>query len=1279
MSTEANSNSQQTVQLPFTTSHAFIIGINAYEHLTPLSTAVNDANELARRLSQQHGFQVHPPLLDGNHKAITKLLTKDIPNLVGEDDRVLFYFAGHGIALDGEGGPNGYLVAADTRPGEEDTLVPMKLLHDSLTDLPCRHGLLILDCCFSGAFKWSSGFRDVLFDLPKVIYEERFWRYCKDQAWQVITSAAHDQKAVDIITNQSLGLREEGSGKHSPFAASLFEALDGAGDVIPAGHGDGVMTATEIYTYLRDTVESTTTENAKRQSPSMVSLQRHDKGEFIFLHPSHRFNLPPTPDRNPFMGLSSYNEDDTSLFFGRDRVVEALLEKIETQQLTVVSGASGTGKSSVIKAGVLPRLRNAGRTILPIIRPGKEPLQTLATELPDFDEQASTGQPVLVIDQYEELITQCLHPEERVAFERKIAQWLKKYPEVDIILSVRADFEPQFESETLKSWWPEGRFVVPSFSLDEVREVITRPAAQVVLFYEPEDLVDQISEEVSQAPGALPLLSFTLSELYHSYLKSGREDRALTEADYQKLGGVIGALRTRADAEYDSLSEVEQASMRKLMLRMVSLEGGELAGKRVYSEDLHFTDIGESMRIRDIANRLVEARLLLKGKDLQGRTYIEPAHDALVRAWRRLYEWIKELGEDKIHLQAKLTLAVTDYNQLLATAPKKAANLLWNNNPNLNLLEPRLTDKSHTLNALEETFVTTSVLRRKKLKRRNWSIAAAVVLGLGALSIFGVLQMKQAAANDLDATIQKMTIDARRLTNEDPIRALRVIELGYNTAKAHELNTQQFTEMLINLVYKGTRFQLHPNQNYTQDKLKQARGLRNNTLRVSGSYIYEYTSNGNLINSYYPVTPDDPDALSGPLPELLDKAYYSPEGRYIIAEEDPEAIDENVSGSPNLYIYSRDGSLLLRAYGEDDRNDMGFFGFPFFFDQNGYVYRYSTGKVQKYTRIYRMMDLDGQLRRFEVLAPHDDLVLFANLDLGNESHPSAFSLSPSGDFIAVGTSTGMVKVYSFDKNKEILSLPSNASGRITELAFFDNETILGVNGSRYYPMEQSLTYNRNSYSHPDEPEVNPINQESISFSGIQPSHITYTAEVVGLVNASKEVLIASDDSFEARHMVYTSISDDGRYFYWNEDMYAIDPDLIFSLINDYGVLGELATVDISAYTESLPEDLRATILPMLSQSPSTRSRPRTNRAQAAPTQETAPAPEAPLTIYGKLTGDNVRMRQSPVDGAEITQVRINQRVQVLGKTVPQSDGHVWYQIVYNGQEGWMRSDFVLIE
>ena len=142
------------------------------------------------------------------------------PRLVAADDRVVFYFAGHGIAADGDDGPAGYLVPADADPTDLKTLVPMAELQAALQALPCRHLLLILDCCFSGAFQWASRTRAIGSLMPKRIYKERFDRFVFDRAWQVITSAAYDQKALDVLQGRATGDRglADDPGRRGAFA-----------------------------------------------------------------------------------------------------------------------------------------------------------------------------------------------------------------------------------------------------------------------------------------------------------------------------------------------------------------------------------------------------------------------------------------------------------------------------------------------------------------------------------------------------------------------------------------------------------------------------------------------------------------------------------------------------------------------------------------------------------------------------------------------------------------------------------------------------------------------------------------------------------------------------------------------------------------------------------------------------------------------------------------------------------------------------------------------------
>ena len=587
-------SSEDQQALHFSRHHAFIVGIDAYEKVSPLKTAVNDARELARVLAEKQHFDAHEPLLNARGDALRTLLGETMPRLVAADDRVLFYFAGHGIAADGDDGPAGYLVPADADPTDLKTLVPMAELQDALQALPCRHLLLILDCCFSGAFQWASRMRAIGSLMPKRIYKERFDRFVFDPAWQVITSAAYDQKAMDVLQGRATGdrgLAATAAGEaHSPFALALFDALAGDADFRTGREGDGVITATEVYAYVRDRVEPETLDvgQSKRQTPGFFPLRKHDKGEFIFLHPKHRLNLPPIPARSPYKGLQSFDESDKALFYGRDRAIRELQERCDAVRLLVVSGASGTGKSSVVKAGLLPLLREAGHHILPVIRPGLHPLAALEQALTDIG-AAGAAKAVLLIDQFEELITRCPDENEREAFLRRLRQVVDDEARIHrVIITVRSDFEPQVSGGDLKAAWNAGRCTVPPFSLEELKEIIVMPTMQEVLIFDPPELVDDIVGDVVQSPGALPLLAYALSELYEAYRASGRQDRALRKTDYERLGGVMGALRSKADSLYQTLKPEQQATMRKIMLRMVSVEG-DLAGRRVPIDDLDYS------------------------------------------------------------------------------------------------------------------------------------------------------------------------------------------------------------------------------------------------------------------------------------------------------------------------------------------------------------------------------------------------------------------------------------------------------------------------------------------------------------------------------------------------------------------------------------------------------------------------------------------------------------------------------------------------------------------
>jgi WD40 repeat protein len=847
----------------FSHNRAVVIGINNYGNgISSLHNAVNDAKKLIEILRQQHGYQVWVSLDEvATLKNLNKLLEETLPEQVKSDDRLIFYFAGHGIALNGDEGPEGYLIPQDAKLGDIQSYLPMTKLQDSLSELPCRHFLGILDCCFAGAFRWSST-RDFS-TTPEVIHKERYDRFIEDPAWQVITSAAYDQKALDAF---SLDTQRGQVGQHSPFAAALIEALAGEADLYPPAingkqSGDGVITATELYLYLRDRIEPATEGYRHRQTPGIWPLKKHDKGEYIFLNPGHELNLPPAPpldeSQNPYRGLESFDEQHSRLFFGRTALTEKLCDFVCEHPLTVVVGASGSGKSSLVKAGLVSHLRQPepnqtkqGRRIdlepsqqkhhhkqqqwriLAPMRPGESPfralnitlaqeeipvvpisnqtyeqaLESFSARMADWCQLNPNSKLLLVVDQLEELITLCRDDQERKNFLHFLTKAVNNYPEhLRLVLTLRSDFEPQFQDTHLKDYW--ARFPVPAMTRAELRQAIEEPASAKVMFFKSDDpqnpLIDQLIDEVAEMPGALPLLSFTLSELYLKYLKRQRSaqyrgetiERAITEADYRELGGVARSLTQRADAEYEELVNQDKAyeqTIRHVMLRMVAVGGGELARRRVPLSELEYP-ASENERRQEVIRRFSAARLLVEGQDTEGNPYVEPAHDALVRGWAKLLTWQQEKQESLI-LQRRVTPAAFEWkskeqppgflgkatplvnsvvqnlysdenllNKIKAKfirlwrrqpdkqgrSREKQVQFLWNANPYLEVLNKELKSNDNWFNWVEAEFVQQSVLQKHKNSALGWSIATAVFLGLSGLTILALWNLRQAVIGQM--------------------------------------------------------------------------------------------------------------------------------------------------------------------------------------------------------------------------------------------------------------------------------------------------------------------------------------------------------------------------------------------------------------------------------------------------------------------------------------------------------------------------------------------------
>lgn len=755
----------------FRRSLAVLVAVDRYGNgIPPLRTPVADAEKLAVILSRDHGFETEIIADENATRPHLQAFLADLQDRVGPDDRVLFYFAGHGIAVDSDKGPEGYLLLQDADRNSTKQYLSMVKLNEALSKLSCRHMLAILDCCFAGAFRWS-GTRDLVL-APEDLHQERYSWFVRDAAWQAITSAAHDQKALDVAAEEPLGKRDD-TQHHSPFAKALMDGLAGAADRRRAdGTGDGVITATELYLYLEERLMPDVGSGRPRQTPLLWPLAKHDKGQFVFLAPGRNLDLPPAPkldsNANPWRGLKPYESAHSDLFFGRRAASDQLLERVLNERFVVVAGPSGIGKSSLVRAGVLPRLPSRFRPI--ILRPslpGPTPFASLAAALREDavfaavapDDHALKANPaaltdwieahgkdheiLLVIDQAEELITLGHNEEVAEKFVRLIAHALDRGSHrFRAIFTVRSEFEPQFTQSSLSDRWPPARYLVPQMTQDELRRVIEGPAAVKVMRFESADLVDKLVNEVVQMPGALPLLSFALSEMYAHYLRRRRDDRVLTEDDYKALqGGVTGSLRVSANQVVDGVDVLHQETTRRVLERLVSVESGEFARRRVSKHEFEARDAGEKVRVQEVLKRLDEARLIITD-EVGTKPHFELAHDALILGWNRLHTWVRQDAA----LIADLRRLTPDAEEWVSTAKQKSG-LLWSDSARLGTIRRLQAAASPGLNETESAFAEASIRRawRNKLVRVALGILLVVAAGAAIYTFVTGQQAQQLA------------------------------------------------------------------------------------------------------------------------------------------------------------------------------------------------------------------------------------------------------------------------------------------------------------------------------------------------------------------------------------------------------------------------------------------------------------------------------------------------------------------------------------------------------
>ncbi|MDX2093571.1 MAG: protein kinase [Kofleriaceae bacterium] len=467
-------------------------------------------------------------------------------------------------------------------------------------------------------------------------------------------------------------------------------------------------------------------------------------------------------EESPYAGLAAYRTGDGKRFVGREREIEALANRLVRASMLAVLGPSGVGKSSFIHAGVMARLAEHYELIS--MRPGRQPLHTLAslpaingdashpddiiTRLRALGDRAPRGV-VLVIDQFEELVTLCHDPLQRRTFAEVLASAADDTRgSVRVVVTVRDDFASMLESEPAF----HGRFdvfVLGTPPEEALRRIVTLPASRAGVTVDPEVVDDMVAEVVGR-PGSLPLLSFTAAQLWKT---RDRTMRKITREAYRALGGVAGALSTYADQIYGNLARRDQEAVRSLFARLVAADGTRVPSPRRELEQLPDA--------RGVLAHLIDARLLVVRED-DGADIVEIVHECLAERWERLARWRTEDAADRA-LLADVRIAARRWDEA-----GRRADLLARGEA---LLEHRkLATRAVVLTDVERAFIAAAVGAERRTRRlRALLVAGAMTVLAGAALVMAYLrheaqQSRRTAEHSAVAAHQAAQLAEERLT-----------------------------------------------------------------------------------------------------------------------------------------------------------------------------------------------------------------------------------------------------------------------------------------------------------------------------------------------------------------------------------------------------------------------------------------------------------------------------------------------------------------------------------
>ncbi|MCC5661165.1 hypothetical protein LC608_30230 [Nostoc sp. XA010] len=666
----------------------------------------------------------------------------------------------------------------------------------------------------------------------------------------------------------------------------------------------------------------------------------------------------------PYRGLFHFSPDDAEYFFGREVFIEELFRATQTRNFIPVLGASGSGKSSVVFAGLVPKLQQEGHWLFTHFRPGANPFYGLAEALvplytPDLDDTDRIAQTrklsnyfcngdvllvdviakiqqnhpnncvLLIADQFEELFTLCKDEKIRRSFLDCLLTIIQsptsKSLSAVFVATMRVDFlsyalsYPEF-ADQLK---PDIK--IRSMNRSELSEVIACPAQKLGVTFEP-GLIERILDDVESEPGNLPLLEFALTLLWEK-----RTLKQLTHTAYEAIGEVQGALANYADEQYGHFNAVEQEQVRRIFIQLVRPGEGTQDTRRVATK-AEFSEEDWTL-----VKQLADMRLVVTNQNAANQKTVEVVHEALIRNWVKFRNWIEKYRDFRAW-QERLRVAIAQWEQTQqdeGTLLRGAA---------LAYAEEKLKQNQENLAQGEQDFIHLSIelhnrllRQQKERKTRQMIVASITSIILAGFAILAGINWKVAEGEKVNAQLNAQSLSSdillsKRKNFEALIEALKAAQKMRSTIWVRTDTQTKVTATLLKAI--------------SQVREKNSFSVQNASITS-----ISFSPDGKTI------------ASSG---EDLTIKLWNPDGKEIKTIK----AHEGTSFDPMSIDFSSDSKIIISGSGD------------------------KTIKLWNTTNGYEISSLIG----------HRDLIY-------------SVSFSPDGKTIASASSDGIVILWSLDLNK----------------------------------------------------------------------------------------------------------------------------------------------------------------------------------------------------------------------------------------------------------------------